>query len=337
MRVTREQVAKHAGVSVATVSYVLNNSRKMTEKTRNKVLKSIDELGYKPDLIARSMVTNETMQLSMIVNNIENPFYGEIILGFESAALEKGYFVNICTGEQNIDDYLENFIARRVDGIFVAALPNKFNMEKLYRLVDAGIKVVVSGNVEADLKKVSSIENDHYDSMEKAVKYLYGLGHRDIAYITGLSKNQTFETKIAGFLAAKKKMDILEDDSLLVDGFPPYRTTSEEGYDLANKLIESKRKFTAIICTNDLMAFGCIKALKEKGFEVPRDVSVLSFDDISMSAMWDPPLTTMSVEKRALGEKAFELLYTNMKTGSTGYFLSKINLIERESTGRCRG
>jgi len=288
-----------------------------------------------PDQIARSMVTNKTMQLSMIVNDIENPFYGEIVLGFESAALDKGYFVNICTGEKDIDDYFENFVARRVDGIFVAALPSKFHMDKLYRLVDQGIKVVVSGNVNVDLKKVSSFENDHYDSMEKALTYLYGLGHRNIAYISGLSKKQTFDTKIAGFLAAKKKLNILEDDPLLIDGIPPYLTTSKEGYNLTVNLIESKRKFTAIICTNDLMAFGCIKALKDKGYQVPHHVSVLSFDGISLGAMWDPPLTTMSVKKRELGEKAFELLYTNMKTGSTGYFLSKIDLIERESTGPC--
>ncbi len=105
MKVTRTDVAKLAGVSTATVSYVLNGSRSMSEKTRKLVLDAVEQLNYKPDMIARSMTKNETRQLSFMVNDATNPFYGEIIVGFENAAMERGYFVNICTGNKNINDY----------------------------------------------------------------------------------------------------------------------------------------------------------------------------------------------------------------------------------------
>ncbi|WP_409345569.1 LacI family DNA-binding transcriptional regulator [Paenibacillus sp. MBLB4367] len=336
MRVTRELVAKVAGVSTATVSYVLNNSRSVSEEARRKVLEAVKELKYTPDMIARSMVTNETKQLGIVLNEIINPFYGEIILGFENAAIEKGYFVNICTGYKNLDDYFDNFIARRVDGVFVVAIPYKFHMEKIYNLVDAGIKVVMSGNAEADIKKLSSIENDYVDAMHKAVEYLTGLGHRHIAYVSGLGKSQKFDRKIEGYLSAVHKWKLPCEDSLLIDGSAPYGTTIEDGYRLANRLIASGKPFTAVVCTNDMMALGAMNALKHAGLNVPEDVSVMGFDGIQIGGYWDPSLTTMAVPTVSLGERAFELLYTNLKKDNTGYFLNKLELIERNSTGACK-
>ena len=123
MPVTRKDVAKLAGVSTATVSYVLNNTCKVTEETRERVLSAIKELDYKPNMIAKSMSTNKSLQLGIVLDNLANPFFGDIVKGFEIAASEKMYFVNICTGFHNLDNYFDNFIARRLDGIFVAAIP----------------------------------------------------------------------------------------------------------------------------------------------------------------------------------------------------------------------
>ncbi len=333
MRVTRALVAKKAGVSTATVSYVLNNSRSVSEDARNKVLKAVRELNYKPDMIARSMVTNETKQLGIVLNEITNPFYGEIILGFENAAIEKGYFVNICTGYKNLDAYFDNFISRRMDGVFVAAMPYKFHMNNIYNLVDSGIKVVMSGNSEVDIKRVCSVENDYIDGMHKAVDYLYSLGHRDIGCISGLSKSFKFDRKIEGYLLAINKWKLPCGDSLLVEGSTPYGTSIQDGYALAKKMIASGRSFTAVVCTNDLMAIGAMTAFKEAGLSVPGDISVIGFDGIFLGQYWETALTTMAVPTISLGEKAFELLYGNMKKGSTGYFLNKLELVVRGSTG----
>lgn len=335
MAVTRKDVAKLAGVSTATVSYVLNDTYKVKEETRERVLNAIKELDYKPNMIAKSMSTNKTLQLGIVLDNIANPFFGDIVKGFEMAASEKMYFVNICTGLHNLDNYFDNFIARRLDGIFVAAIPSKFNIDKLYKLVDQGIKVVTSGNIGADFRRVSAIENDYITAMENAMEYLYGLGHRNIAYISGLGKDNNYDLRCKGYLDMTKKMELPCKNDLLIEGKYPYTTDVPDGYNGIKKLLTLGKKFTAVICTNDLMALGAIKALKENGLKVPEDVSVMGFDGITYGEYAYPSLTTMSCDKILFGRKAFELLYANMTQDMTSYFENKLELIERESTGKC--
>lgn len=198
MHVTRADVARMAGVSTATVSNVLNSSGKVKKSTAEKVMKAVRALDYSPDMIARSMSTKRSMQLGIVLESLSNPFFGDIVKGFENAANQKDYFVNICTGFNKLDEYFDNFITRRVDGVFVAALPYKFNMDRIYNLVDKGIKVIVSGNVGADLEKVSSIENDYCKAMKEIMQYLYELGHTRIAYLAGFRKNMPYDLRIKG-------------------------------------------------------------------------------------------------------------------------------------------
>ena len=333
MKVTRADVAKLAGVSTATVSYVLNGSRGMSDKTKKLVYDAVKQLNYKPDMIARSMTKNETKQLSLMINDITNPFYSEIVMGFEAAAIEKGYFVNVCTGYKDINNYLDNYIARRIDGVFMVAMPNKFDVQKLYDLVDHGMKVVVSGNTEIDLQKVSSIENDYMAGMEEAVAYLYALGHRKIAYISGLGKQHKSDKKIEGYVEAMNRRGLLND--LLVEGGKPFTTGVEDGYRQVGRLLESGKDFTAVICQNDLMAMGAIAALEDSGRKVPTDVSVMGFDDILFAKAWRPAITTMAVSKYEFGHKAFELLYNNIKKGTPQTHISTLQLKKRESTAAC--
>lgn len=333
MKVTRADVAKLAGVSTATVSYVLNGSRNMSDKTRKLVLDAVEQLNYKPDMIARSMTKNETMQLSLMINDITNPFFSEIVVGFETAAIEKGYFVNVCTGYKDINNYFDNYIARRIDGVFVVAVPHKFDLNRLYNLTENGIKVVVSGNTEADLKRVSSIENDYVAGMRTAVTYLHQLGHERIAYLSGLSRKHKYDRKIEGYLSAMEQQGLNCGEELLLEGRAPYSTSVEDGYAMAKELVASGKEFTAVICTNDLMAMGAVSAFEDVGLRVPQDVSVMGFDDILFAKAWRPAITTMAVSKYEFGRKAFELLYTNIKKGNTGYYLSQLELKARTSTG----
>lgn len=334
MKVTRADVAKLAGVSTATVSYVLNGSRNMSDKTKKLVMDAVEQLNYKPDMIARSMTKNETMQLSLMINDITNPFFSEIVVGFETAAMEKGYFVNVCTGYKDINNYFDNYVARRIDGVFVVAVPYKFDLGRLYSLTENGVKIVVSGNIEADLKRVSSIENDYVAGMRTAVEHLRQLGHERIAYLSGLSRKHTFDRKIEGYLTAMEQQGLSCGDELLVEGKTPYSTNVEDGYALAKELLASGKAFSAVICTNDLMAMGAISALEDAGLRIPQDVSVMGFDDILFAKVWRPAITTMAVSKNTFGRKAFELLYTNIKKGSTGYYLSQLELKARASTGK---
>lgn len=334
MKATRDDVARMAGVSTATVSYVINNKQKISAEVRQKVLQAIEVLGYKPDMIARSMATSQSMQLGIVLENISNPFFGDIVHGFENAANEKGYFVNICTGFNKLDDYLENFISRRLDGVFVTAVPMKFHMDKLYKLVDNGICVVMSGNVEADMKKVSSIESDYLDAMDMAVGHLCSLGHQYIAFLSGLSKKHEFDTRAKGYVLAMEKYGLGGADELLFDNVSPFGTDIMDGFKLASRMLSSTRSVTAVICMNDLMALGAISAIQQKGLRVPADISVMGFDGISFGEVWNPPLTTMSMQKMKFGKKAFELLHNNMVNGSTSFYSNKLQLVARQSTSK---
>lgn len=334
--VTRSDVARAAGVSTATVSNVLNNPGKVKKETADKVLEAVKLLDYRPDMIARSMSTKRSMQLGIVLESLANPFFGDIVRGFENAANEQNYFVNICTGFNKLDEYFDNFITRRVDGVFVAAIPYKFNVDKIYDLVDKGIKIIVSGNVSADFRKVSSIEMNYLGAMREVMEYLYGLGHRRIAYLSGLKKNMAYDLRIKGYLDTVAKLRLPCGDEFLIEGNPPYSTGMEDGYVYAKQLMESGKEFTAVICVNDLMALGAMKAFRESGLRVPEDVSVTGFDGIEFGRYWEPELTTMSIDKVELGKKAFEMLYSSMMKGGTGYHEYTMELIVRKSTTQNR-
>jgi len=336
LKPTRTDVAKLAGVSTATVSNVLNRPDIVAEETAMKVRSAIEQLGYRPNMIARSLAIKRTMQIGIILEDICNPFFGEIVREFENAANEKGYFVNICTGLHKLDSYLDDFVARSLDGIFVTALPYRYNLNKIYNLVEKGVKVVVSGNINVNTSLVSSIENDYVSAMHDVVKYLYDLGHTEIAYLSGLGRELTYDLRCIGYKKSLVEFGLPYRDSLLIDGKYPYTTNIEDGYKCALRLMESGEDFTAVICGNDLMALGAMKAFQEKGYQIPKDISVVGFDGITLSIFFDPVLTTMSVDKIKLGRKAFELLYSNIMHGSTGQYINKLTMRIGGSTARSR-
>lgn len=336
MNATREEVARMAGVSTATVSNVLNNPNKVKKETADRVLEIVKVLDYRPDMIARSMSTKRSMQLGIVLESLANPFFGDIVRGFEDAANEQNYFVNICTGFNKLDEYFDNFITRRVDGVFVAAIPYKFNVEKIYNLVDKGIKIVVSGNVCADFKKVSSIEMNYLGAMQNVMNHLYKLGHKRIAYLSGLGKNVIYDLRIKGYMDMIEKLQLPCGEDLLIEGKYPYSTGMKDGYQFAKQLIDSGKEFTAVICVNDLVALGAMKAMKEHGLKIPEDISVVGFDGIDFGKYWEPELTTMSMNKVEFGAKAFEMLYSNMTKGNTSYHEYNMELITRNSTALCR-
>lgn len=331
MAVTRRDVAKAAGVSTATVSNVLNNSDKVKAETAEHVRQVIKQLNYSPNMVARSLSTKRTMQVGIILEDISNPFFAELAEDFERAADEKNYFVNICMGLSKLDAYFENFISRGLEGIFVTALPHKFDTQKLYRLVDNGIKVVASGNMQIDTKRISSLENDYEDGMWKIMEYLYKLGHREIAYLSGLGRKLESDCRCRFYLNNVKRLGLNYEDHLLIDGKFPYTTTMLDGYQRARQLVESGKKFTAAVCGNDMMAIGAMRAFKECGLRIPEDVSVVGIDGTDLARYSSPSLTTLEVDKK-LGRKAFELLYANMIQGNVGYYRNGGKLLVREST-----
>lgn len=336
MAVTRKDVARAAGVSTATVSNVLNRSVNVKEETAQRVLEAVRRLEYSPNMVARSLSTKRTMQVAIVLEDIGNPFFAEVAADFERAAEEKNYFVNICMSLNKLDAYYENFKARGVDGVFVTALPHKYDVNKLYQLAEGGIKVVTSGNVEIDTRKICSIENDYENGIHKAMEYLYGLGHRRIAYLSGLGRELSSDCRCMAYLRELKALGLDYGERLLVDGKHPYTTSMRDGYRCAGQLLDSGKEFTAIICGNDMMAVGAMRALGERGLETPGDVSVIGIDGTSVGSYYRPSLTTLEVNP-GIGRKAFELLYGNMMQGNVGYYKSDVKLVVRESTAQAPG
>lgn len=331
-KATRTDVARRAGVSVATVSNTLNHPERVRPETVAEVRRAMEALDYRPNMVARSLITQRTMQLGIVLDDIRNPFYGEVVEKFEAAAEREGYFVYVCPGLTKIDSYFDNFISRGIDGAFVVALPHSFDVNKLSTLVDSGIRLVVSGSLDVDFRRISYIESNYRKAMSDAVAHLHSLGHTEIAYLSGLSREMNYDERCAGYLEALERVGIMSGDSLLFDGPYPYRTDSRSGYEQAKRLLKSGLPSTAVVCGNDLMAIGAIRAFEEAGLRVPKDISVVGFDGIEIGRYTSPPLTTMSVNNEAFGVKAFELLHNNMVNGVTGFYQNELVLVDSGST-----
>lgn len=329
---TRADVARRAGVSVATVSYVLNNSVKLPEDTRQRVMKAARELDYRPNHVARSLATNKTMQLAIVLNNISNPIYSDLILGFENAAITRGYFVTICTGSRNVDDYFTNFAARGMDGLFVEVLPDKYHQERLVGVLDAGIPVVTFGDPGIGSERISIVENDYRDAMAQAVDHLVELGHTEIGYVSGLARSQRTDGRIAAFAASLRRHPAA---SRGVNVAP--RTTTPTGIDdgerLAAEALTRYPHLTALICTNDLMAIGALRAAAAAGRRVPEDLSIVGIDNAWVGELCSPALTTLAADYADTGAKAFELLYADITTGERSRVQRPLHLLTRGSTG----
>lgn len=334
MKITRKEIAKMAGVSTATVSYVINGSNRVGEETRERVQRIINEYNYRPDLIARAMSTRSTKQIALLINDLFNNFFAEIVTEFESAAAQQGYCVSICTGSRDISKYLDSFITRRMDGVLCMVSPTRIDMQKLYALRQDDISVLISGNLTADRTKASLINLDYAQGMSLLLEYLKGYGHRKIAYLSAFPRDVEFDDRLKAFL---KYYDMFfpVDEKLLVTGTYPFPSTVDSGFELTEQLIAQGRPFTAVVTTNDSMAIGCIEALQKHGLRVPEDVSVMGFDNIPIGKHIAVPLTTVGFDKHRFAEDAFAMLLRAMTTGELAEKLEPMYITERRSVALC--
>lgn len=335
-RPTRKDVAKLAGVSTATVSYILNNKGRISPDTKKRVLQVIDELGYTPNHIAKTMKSQRSQQLGLVINTIFNPIYASLIQGFEESAISNNFFVNICTGEIGVHEYLNQFISRQLEGIFIEAMPYKYHREEIDRLLENNIRVLVWGYTSKEDRKISSIENDYEFAMFDAAAYLQKLGHNKICYMNGIgTQSHLVDRRHIGFRKAVKHFSLepfaWEENTLTMT-----ETSIESGYEMGKKLLKGKYLPTAVICTNDLMAIGLINLLKDRNISVPEEISVMGFDNNIFSQYTSPRLTTMSVDYHFLGQKAFEFINLDINKNIKSYYKYTLNLVIRESTGPAR-
>ncbi len=334
-RIRREDVARVAGVSSATVSYVLNGTKRLSSEVEQRVLAAARELNYMPDLVARSLAGSRSGTIALLTTDIANVYQLEVIRGLQSEALKHDYVVIVLDAFGNAERYVEQLIARRVDGLFISTGPDFLSDDLLGKLRDADIKVLADFSRMTFLPEISYIMSDHYDGMLQAVRHLTGLGHTKIGYLSAFDESCIYDVRLEAFREAVGKF--FDEPPRVVLGEWPYSSTEELGEGLMMQMLERYPEVTAVIATNDLMAIGAIKAIRSTGKSVPEDYSVIGIDNIARSATNRPPLTTIDQDGRAFGAKIFHILKDSITNNITSRNIVPMRLIVRGSTGICAG
>ena len=315
MRATRADVAKRAGVSVATVTYVLNGTCPVKEETRRKVLTAARELCYVPDMRARSMATNRTMQLGVVVPSLMDPIDCEIIESFIHTATENGYFVNVSMKGRHIRENIRHIISQHVDGVFLLISPDDVEMDTIFTLSDSDIKVVAGMALsnEADRGQASTVQLDHRSAFTEAVNCLRHNGHKKIALCSNAHPD-SHEYRILPYyrqIAARQTdaaVTFFIEDNPNVSAF-------EAGWKLSQTVDWKAGGYTAAIVSDDRMACAMIDQLKAQGVSVPQDVSVLSLNGADTEEK-APVVTAIVSDYNAYAEKVFQVLQ-NAINGNT--------------------
>lgn len=299
-----QDVAERAGVSTATVSRVINNSGYVGEKTRRKVLEAISELGYSPNSAARSLRTKSTLIVALMIPDITNPFFPELVRGVDDTLTKAGYRLLLCNSDGDSKkeaDILRALAEQRVDGlIFTPTQTNESTWEIIQRQT---YPVVLLDRVTESLA-LDCVATDHYSGALKATKHLISLGHKRIAHISGPKDVRPSQERINGYCAALIQAGIPVDETLILT----YDFTREAGRSAYNDLKALDKPPTAVFAANDLQAIGLIEQALKDGIDIPTELSVCGFDDIEYSTIVSPPLTTISQPKYELGAVAAELL-----------------------------
>lgn len=308
MAITIYDIAKRSGFSVTTVSKALNNYKDVAPQTRQKILAIAEELGFRPNSVARSLTTKKSWIIGVffqdhVNSGFKHPFFIDVIESFKKVVGKKGYdllFFANQLGNKAIS-YVEHCRDRNVDGVIILGL-NK-NDPFLPELINSDIPCV---SVDLDVvgKNGGYICSDNIDGGIKAVEYLYELGHRKIAHISGSIDTLAGQKRYIGYQMALEKLNLPFRREYLVDG----DYTRDGGYNSMVKLIQLQDPPTAIFCGGDLMAVGAIKAANDLNFSIPKDISIIGFDDIDLAQFISPPLTTIKQNKEELGSRAADAL-----------------------------
>ncbi|MFN8620358.1 MAG: LacI family DNA-binding transcriptional regulator [Chloroflexota bacterium] len=310
---TIQDVALRAGVSTATVSRLLAGIGTPRPGTAAAVLRAVEELGYRPSGVARSLRIRRTGTLGLIVTDIQNPFFPELVQAADQAARANG--CSILLGSAAYDEhramhYLDLMVERRVDGLIIAS--SQVSEASWDWLIRSPVPIVVV-NAEPAGRPVMVVTSDNAGAMGLAVRHLVDLGHRRIAFVRGPLGDPPSEARLTGFREACEGAGLDPAATPVLDGDARF----EGGVGAVERLLADGAPVTAVVAHNDLTAIGAIHALRAAGHEVPRDVSVVGCDDIAAASWVSPPLTTLGQVKAEMGRLAVERLIAAIGAGET--------------------
>jgi DNA-binding LacI/PurR family transcriptional regulator len=328
-------VARLANVSIATVSRTINHVPTVNAKMAKRVWEVIKELDYLPNTQARALVSGRSRLLGLIVSEITNPFFPELIQGFEDAAVEHGY--EILIGSTNYDPErmkrcIRRLVERKAEGVAIMT----FGIEEplLEQLADRKVPLVFV-DIGPERPGISLLRVDYHHGIRQAVQHLAALGHRDIAFVTGPLRLHSAQSRLAAFRRAVQECGIAVDEQWIIEG----NHTMEGGIAAAETLLSGTKLPTAVMCSNDMTAIGVLHTAYRAGLRVPDDLSVIGFDNIHITEMTIPPLTTIQMSCFELAREAVMALKAHVEgtPAPKRIYPIKTQLVVRESTGFPRG
>ena len=328
---TISDVALKAGVSKATVSRVLNDTAVVNKETRKRVLEAIASLNYTPSFLATGMRNKKTATFGIMIPDFRNPYYSELLKALEEEARKHKYMALICTGELDAErerEYIRYLLGRQVEGIILCCYVSIMENKPFIQSIARSVPVVVMDQPCLGLP-LSSAYSDGYTGFSKLVTYLIEKGHRRIGMIRSLHKYPCSESRFVGYRDTLKKHGIPLDSDMVEES----EFTAAGGYEAAMRIL-ARSKPTAIIGVNDLLAIGAMKYVREKGFRVPRDIAIAGHDNIALSSLVSPQLTTVNIPVERIAEEALTQLIRKIQNPRSRNrdIVVETQLIIRQST-----
>lgn len=338
MESTIKDVARKANVSIATVSRYMNNPQIVSDKSREKITRAIHELEYVPNRVAKGLRMNQTQIVGLIVPDINNVYYSEVIQRAEEILEKNGYTSMLCTTRNSIErekKYITTLFEQHVAGmIFIGT--RQVDISNSEHLIDTANKIpVVLVNENSIRGNFVCIGNDEVYGSYLATKYLHGLGHTKIAFLTAKTPYRTYARKLEGYLKYLKEFGLPVKPEYIISSQGEYE---DAGYESTRKLLRMKEPPTAVHTVNDQMALGVVWALNEAGYKVPEKFSVVGFSNIDTSRTVFPGITTVDQQGGRLGEMAADKLISAIANGNREYesILIEPKLVERNSCAQIK-
>lgn len=319
MNITIKDVARELGVSYSSISRALNGKEGVSEETRRRIVEAAERMGYQPNELARGLVNKVSNTVGVIIPDIMNPYFGEIVNGIIEAAKQKGYNIFLCTSGwdgKNEKEYLDALRKKRVDGIIIKPADYKTDMK--YDTISTPLFVIDRQETGGYYNKIA-VDNEMGGYI--ATRHLLERGYRHLAFIIGQEDNYSSSQRMAGAARALKEYGLELEKERIAEGW----FTIEGGRKAAKKLFESGLEIDAVFGINDLIALGVLQYCNETGRSVPEQVGVIGFDDISYAALPQIQLTTVHQPKHELGRLIFDTLYKEIK-GADKSQLTKLRL-----------
>lgn len=330
-RVDIRDVARRAGVSISTVSRVTNRKGSVNREMTERVWRAVSELNYQPDPQARALVSGRSHIVGLMVTEITNPFFPELIQRFEQLAVESGYEVLLASTPNDpasIAMSVRRMLQRKVDGVAVMMFGREAPV--LEELASHAVPLVVMDGAPA-FPRIDAVRVNYEEGIYEAVAHLVDLGHRSIAFVSGPLEQASARLRRGGFEKALRAHHLKPKPELMPEG----DHTLEGGMAALTRLLALPRPPTAVVCSNDLTAIGVLHRLFEVGKQAPEDLSVIGFDDVHIAQFMLPPLTTVRMSCAEIARAAFSTLRHRIEPASTHPGLQPIEttLIVRQTTG----